>query len=245
MKAKIEDKKEIAKNVLQIDLSLIDQPLLFKPGQYLSVTLPDMYYTDERGNIRYFSICTAPQLKGETWQFSIATRLSTSAYKRSLLRLLFGREVILGTVSGEMLLPDNFDQELVMIAGGMGITPFMSMLRWLNTQVQSQQWPQSVTLFYVNRSEELTPFLPELKTYARKIKNFNLHLAMTEQSDWAGYDRLVDHEMIRKQITDYKDAYYLVAGPTGMIMKIINNFDRLGISANHYKSEEFIGYNNE
>ena len=242
MKAKIDNKKEIAKDILQVDFTVLKQPLVFLPGQYLSITLPEMYYTDDRGNIRYFSICTSPELNHETWQFSITTRLSSSAYKRSLLRLLFGREVDLGMVSGEMILPNKPEQAIVMIAGGMGITPLMSIMRWLQAQAKDRRWPRTVTLFYVNRNEEVTPWLPELRDYDRKIKNFNLHLAMTEQADWQGPDRLADHEVIRKQINDYKNAYYLVAGPTSMVMKVANNFDRLGIKPENYKLEEFVGY---
>lgn len=239
LKAKIKDKKEIAKDVMQFDFEVVDQDLEFLPGQYLSITLPEMFYTDSRGNIRYFSMSSSPSDKT---LFSIVTRWSASAYKKSLMRLGFGREVILGNVSGQLILPASQDKQVVMIAGGMGITPFMSMVRWLNEQIKNKQWLYQVTLIYINRNEESTPFLPELKTYHKKVDNFKLHLAMTQQTDWTGDNRTVNHEMIKEQVDDYKQAHYLVAGPPGFVMHTANNFDKLGLKPEQYILEEFIGY---
>ncbi|MFH1412611.1 MAG: FAD-dependent oxidoreductase [bacterium] len=239
MRAKIKDKKEIAKDALQVDFEMINQELEFEPGQYFSITLIDMLYTDDRGCIRYFSICTPPSQK---MGFSIVTMLSNSAYKRSLLRMGFGHEVELGSINGNMILPKDKSQQIVMIACGIGITPFMSMMRDLHEKVSDKHWLRNVTLFYSNNNEESAIFLPELKGYHKRVKNFKLHLIMTHQPDWKGYDRPVDHEMIKDHVLEYKQAYYLVAGPTSMVMNVANNFDKLGIKPEHYVLEGFVGY---
>lgn len=239
MKAKIADKKEVAKDVLQFDFVVEDKDFAFTAGQYLSITLPEMYYNDSRGNIRYFSLCSSPSLLPN---FSIVTRWSTSAFKRSLSRLGLGREVILGSISGNLILPPDPSAHVVMIAGGMGISPFMSIIRRQQEQTKEQAWLQKITLLYINHNEESTPYLPELRSYAKKIKNFHLHLAMTNQIDWTGDKRTIDHEMIKEEVVDYKQAYYLVAGPPGLVMHVANNFDKLGLKPEQYRLEEFIGY---
>ena len=238
MFAKLKDKKEIAKNVLQIEFELVDGELAFQPGQHLSITLPEMYYTDDRGNIRYFSLVTPPSYKTG---FVITTRLSNSAYKRSLLRLLFGREVYLGSVSGSLVMPPG-SQPLVMIAGGMGVTPFMSMIRHLAEQATEAALPRPVYFFYSNHNEESTPFLPELRSYDKKLNNFSLLLSMTQQADWQSETQHIDAAMIKQAVSDYKAAYYLVAGPTTMVLGTANNFDKLGLKPDQYRLEEFVGY---
>lgn len=245
LKAKIVDRKEIAQGVIEVDWQILPaspaggdkKTLQFLPGQYLSITLPELFFPDPRGAIRYFSIITPPSLNTS---FGIATRLSPSGYKRSLMRMSFARIVELGSVSGQLLLPADDQRRVVMIAGGIGITPFMSMLRYL----QEKKSTQPITLLYTNRNEESTPFLPELKNYVRKIDNFQLHLIMIEQPDWQGDSLPLNHETIKTQVPDYKQAYYLVSGPNSFVMAVTNNFDRLGIKPDQYSLEEFVGYKN-
>ena len=89
LKAKIIDRKEIAQGVIQLDWQILDkQELRFSPGQHFSITLPELFYPDPRGPIRYFSIILNPE--APTNHFSTVTRLSKSGYKRSLMRLSFG-----------------------------------------------------------------------------------------------------------------------------------------------------------
>ena len=126
----------------------------FTAGQYLTITLPDPLYTDEKGNSRTFSIASPPQDAG---RLVIATRMTGSALKRSLAEAPLGTPVSIFGPAGDFTLgPDP--TPVVFIAGGIGITPFRSML----LDAAARGLPHRITLIYSNRTPEGAPFHEEL-----------------------------------------------------------------------------------
>jgi len=236
LKANLLTKTKLARDTMQFDFQLPEaDELIFRPGQFLSIALPKVRTRGDEGNVRYFSLVSSPN---EKKKFSIATRFSSSAFKQALFGLSLGEEVEMGGVGGQMILPETADQELVFIAGGIGITPFMSMLSF----VKEAQTGQQITLIYSNRNRPIAPYLDELEKLTEDLSNFKLLVTMTEDEYWPGEKRLVDYEFIKEHITDYKAKKYFVAGPPGMVLAMANNFDRLGITKEHYILEEFFGY---
>ena len=112
----------------------------------------------------------------------LCTRLRDSAFKRSLAELPVGAEVDVEEPKGSFLLPEDTDQQYVFIAGGIGITVFRCMLRY----IAEEKLPYRITLVYSNRDRESTPFLDELVELEQAIPNLEVVLTMTDDPAWDG-----------------------------------------------------------
>jgi hypothetical protein len=128
VRAVIKEKREVAKGTLLVVFDLLGEEVDFKPGQYFWVTLLDPPYDDEKGPRRHISVVTSPNERGV---LGLCTRLRDTAFKRSLAELPIGAEVDVEEPKGTFLLPDDTDQPYVFIAGGIGITVFRCMLRYI------------------------------------------------------------------------------------------------------------------
>src|SRR5687767_225860 len=145
MRAQLKEKQEIAKGTLLATFDLLGQDVEFKPGQYFFVTLPDVGHQDERGLRRHITVVTSPNEAGVV---GFATRMRDSAFKRSLSELPVGAEVELEPPKGSFALPEGTSRPLVFVAGGIGITVFRSMLRYIREEGLSHR----ITLVYSNRT---------------------------------------------------------------------------------------------
>lgn len=224
----------MADNTLMVAFKL-DQEITFKSGQYIFVTLPELLYPDERGPKRQFSITNAPFLKN---QIIITTRLSESGFKKNLNELPLGSEVELGPIAGAFTLPDDTSKPLVLIAGGIGITPFMSMLR----HIAKEKLPYKITLIYSNRNQSSTAFLDELQNYKLLTINYKLILTMTEDPAWTGEKRKVDASFIKEYFPAVNESLYFVVGPPGMVDAVQRSLLEAGVLPENIKIENFTGY---
>ena len=188
MQARINEKHDVAKGTLFVTFDLLGEQVDFKPGQYFFVTLPDAGHQDDRGLRRHFSVVTSPNDK----VLGLATRMRDSAFKRTLRELPIGTEVDVEQPKGDFVLPEDTSRPLVFIAGGIGITVFRSMLRY----IREEALPYRVTLVYSNRDRDSTAFLDELRELEREISDFRLILTMTQDPDWDGETRKVDTQFV-------------------------------------------------
>src|SRR5439155_13633590 len=131
---------------------LLGEEVEFTPGQYFFVTLLDPTYDDERGARRHFSVVTSPNERG---RLGFCTRLRDSAFKRSLAELPVGADVEVEEPKGNFLLPEDTSQDYVFIAGGIGITVFRCMLKY----IAEENLPHRVTLIYSCRDRESAAFM--------------------------------------------------------------------------------------
>jgi ferredoxin-NADP reductase len=236
MQAKIKDKREVAKGTLMVEFDLLGQEVGFTPGQYFWVTLLDPPYDDDKGPRRHITVVTSPNDRGV---LGLATRVRDSAFKRSLAELPVGTEVDVEQPKGDFLLPKDTEQEYVFIAGGIGITVFRSMLRY----IAEEGLPHRVTLVYSNRDVESTAFLGELKELEEANPNLRLVLTMTEDPAWEGESRRIDAAMLRDHLGDDLGAYtYLIAGPPGMVEAMEKTLAEAGVPEEQVRPERFSGY---
>lgn len=234
MVGKITDKKEVAADTLMVTFQL-EEDFIFKPGQYIFLTLPKLNYTDERGPKRQFSINNDPSLKN---QIIITTRLSESGFKKTLNELPVGAEVELGPVAGAFTLPDDISRPLVLIAGGVGITPFMSML----SHIVKMKLPYKITLIYSNRNQASTAFLDEIRNFPFSIFHFQLILTMTEDPTWTGEKRKVDAQFIKEYFQNVNENLYFVVGPPAMVDAVQRSLFEADVLPENIKIENFTGY---
>lgn len=224
------NKEEIADGTLAVHLS---KPAGFdhKPGQWVRVTLPT------NGESRVFSIVSAPHEP----ELIIATRLSDSAFKRALKDLPQGAELQLAGPNGNFTLHEEVRAPAVFIAGGIGITPFMSMIRHAAHTASTQK----ITLFYSNREPSAAAFLGELEEMARANPNFTLVATMTglaEGATWQGETDLSDAAMLARHLPDLDVPNYYCVGPAGMVGATKEMLESAGIAKGRIAFEQFTGY---
>lgn len=235
MRARIKEKREVAHGTLLVSFDLQGGKLDYRPGQYFLVKLIDPPYTDERGARRHFSIVSTPAEQGI---ITMTTRVRESAFKRSLNEMPVGAEAEVGPVAGDFVLPENPSQPLVFVAGGIGITPFFSMIR----HVKEQRLGHKITLLYSNRDRESTAFLDELQALAREMRNLKLVLTMTADPDWPGEKRRIDAQFIRDHVADPPSCRYMIAGPGGMNEAMEKAIREAGVPRENIAVEVFTGY---
>src|ERR1019366_4662283 len=155
---KLKDRKEVAEGTMAFRF---EKPSgwAFKAGQYLDMTLLDPSETDSEGNVRSFSIASAPH--EET--LMVATRMRNTAFKRVLRTMPLGTAVKIEGPSGDLILQNDVTRAAVFLAGGIGITPFRSMI----CLAAAQRLRHQIFLFYSNRRPEDAPFLDELQSLER------------------------------------------------------------------------------
>lgn len=130
----------------------------FKAGQAIDLILLDPPETDAKGNRRAFSIVSAPHER----EITVATRVRDSAFKRVLQRLAPGAKMQVEGPFGSLTLHGNRSRPAIFIAGGIGITPFVSILR----QALYEALPQAMTLLYSNRSPGTLPSSPSCRSWS-------------------------------------------------------------------------------
>jgi ferredoxin-NADP reductase len=232
----IKEKRLVAEGTLLVIFDLLGREVDFKPGQYFWVTLLDPPYEDEKGPRRHISVVTSPDERGV---LGLCTRLRESAFKRSLAELPIGAEVDVEDPKGTFVLPEDTDQPYVFIAGGIGITVFRCMLRF----IAEEQLPYRVTLIYSNRDRESTAFLDELGELEQAIPNLRVVLTMTDDPGWEGEKRRIDADFLRDYLGDQLQSFtYLIAGPPGMVEGVVGTLEAEGVPEERLMPARFSGY---
>lgn len=210
----------------------------FKPGQSADVTLSNPPETDSEGNTRTFSIASSPFEN----QLIFATRMRDTAFKRSLKKVMLGTPVKIDVAMGSFTLHKNSAKPAVFLAGGIGITPFLSILR----QADHDRLSHKLYLFYSNRRPEDAPFLDDLQRLERSNPNFQLICTMTEmlmsQKEWKGETGLINKEMLSRYLTNLQGPIYYVAGPPAMVTGMRELLVGAGVDEDDIRTEEFAGY---
>src|SRR5580765_6600634 len=222
MRAKIKEKREVAKGTLMVVFDLLGEEVDFRPGQYFWVTLVDPPYDDEKGPRRHISVVTSPNERGV---LGLCTRLRDTAFKRSLAEMPVGADVDVEQPKGNFLLPEDAETPYAFIAGGIGITVFRCMLRYIT----EDGLPHRVTLVYSNRDRESTAFLDELTELEQQNPNLRLVLTMTDDEGWQGEHRRIDDEFLRDHLGDLSSFKYMVAGPPGMVEAMVETLKQAGV----------------
>jgi ferredoxin-NADP reductase len=234
MKATVAEKREVAKGTLLV-LFAVDNYPPYRPGSYFWVELPDRGHQDEKGLRRHISLVTSPT---ETGVVGLATRLRDTAFKRTLRELEVGDEVTVEEPKGSFLLPEDASGDYVFIAGGIGITVFRSMLRY----IADEGLPYRVTLVYSNRDRESSAFLDELEELERRIEGLRVVLTMTDEEGWEGETRQLDAEVLRELLGGLEDRQFLVAGPPQMAEGVSESLLAAGLPEARVVTDAYSGY---
>ena len=234
MRATVRETREVAKGTLLALFDVDDYPD-YRPGAYFWVELPDRGHEDEKGLRRHITIVTSPTEEGVV---GLATRLRDTAFKRTLQELSPGDELQVEEPKGSFLLPEDTSQPYVFVAGGIGITVFRSMLRY----VADTGGPYEILLLYSNRDRESAAFLDELAELEAQIAGLRVVLTMTDDDAWEGEHRRIDEPFLRDYVGDLARFHYFVAGPPGMVGGVGETLEAAGVPEDLVTLGRFSGY---
>src|SRR3989344_2970764 len=197
----------------------------FKAGQTVDIILIDPPETDAEGNSRTFSIASAPSDP----DIVIGTRLRDTAFKRVLKNMEPGAEVMIDGPFGSFTLHNDLAKPAVFLAGGIGITPFRSILR----EAAAQKLPHRIFLFWSNRRPEDSPWRGEFVKREARSAQREVILTMTEPEKstarWTGETGYITAEMMRKYLPDFTGAIFYLAGPPQMVFVMRDMLDAAGV----------------
>lgn len=203
-----------------------EEALSWKPGQYMHVMLPHEN-ADDRGTERWFTISAAPFEINP----SITTRIAAdkgSSFKHALTALKAGDSVEVDYVDGDFTV-DDAEKEYVFIAGGIGITPFHSILK----EADHAGVKFNVTLIYANRDENV-PFKMEIDSFASRNPNLHVHYLTSPQQ--------IDEASIKEIVSDLMKPIFYLSGPEPMVKSLADVLKNMSIPAEHVKLDDFPGY---
>ena len=212
----------------------------YKAGQFVDITLLNPPETDAEGNTRGFSISSAP----EEPTIMVTTRLRDTAFKRVLRKMPLKSEVRIEGPFGNLTLHKNAARPAVMLAGGIGITPFRSII----VNSTKEKLAHRIFLFYSNRRPEDTAFLQEFQALETQNANFKLIATMTEVEKsacpWKGEVGMIDHKMLDRHLKAWYSAgpIYYIAGPPQMVRDLQTMLTKAGVDSDDTRAEEFSGY---
>ena len=235
--AKLKKREEVAEGTMAFHF---ERPAGFEftAGKFISVTLIDPSETDAEGNKRAFSIASAPSEA----DVMVATRMRDTAFKRVLKTMPLGTAVKIQGPFGTLTLHTDAARPAVFLAGGIGITPFRSIL----LHSTEQRLPHRLFLFYSNRRPEDAAFLDELEKLGRANPNCTFIGTMTEMAkshqQWHGEEGYITKEMLAKFINDLTKPIHYIAGPPAMVDALQKVLNDAGVDRNNIRAEEFAGY---
>lgn len=211
----------------------------FMAGQAIDLILSDVSPATDDPNARHaFSIVSAPSED----HLAVATRMRESLFKSALKSLPLGSQVQIDGPFGSLGLHKDRARAAIFIAGGIGITPFVSILR----QATIEQLPQRLILLYSNRRPEDAAFLVDLQYLEEQNPNFRLVATMTamhlSSRTWPNQTGMITANLVKEVVGDLPKPIFYVVGPPGMVQAMCQTLGQVGADANDIRSEEFSGY---
>jgi ferredoxin-NADP reductase len=238
---KLQNRCDVAERTMALRFEK-PEGFIFKAGQFIEMTLTNPSQTDAEGNQRAFSIASAP----EEGTLLVATRMRDTAFKRVLGSMPIGTQVKVEGPFGNLVLHNDRARAAVFLAGGIGITPFRSIL----LQIIKQRLQYSVFCFFANRRPEDAPFLEELEALQRRYVQrpywITIVPTMTDMShsdhSWNGETGRIDASMLARHLKSAASPIYYLAGPPEMVKGLHTMLNEAGVGDDDIRSEEFAGY---
>lgn len=214
-----------------------DKKIKFKAGQYLEWTIPDSG-ADSRGNRRYFTLASSPTESDVV--IGVKFYPKPSSFKQKLLSMKEGATVIASQRAGEFILPEDKNKKLVFIAGGIGVTPFRSIIQYLIDKGERR----NIIIFYSNKSFDDIAYKD---IFDKAYENLNIKTVYTltdtqTPSSWTGNKGFIDTHMISLEAPDFKERVFYISGPHSMVTSFKDTLHKMNVPRSHIKVDFFPGF---
>jgi ferredoxin-NADP reductase len=211
---------------------------IFKPGQYLEWTLPSTR-TDGRGNRRYFTIASSPT----EVEIKLGIRFNEpgSAFKKQIKGLKTTDVIAAGQLVGDFTLPEDKSKKLVFVAGGIGVTPFRSMIKYLIDKNEKRD----IVFFYANKTEGEIAYKDIFDEAEQKLGVTIVYIISDEKnipSSWRGEKGRITEVMLNKYVPDITARTFYISGPNGMVENYKKLLARLKIKPTSIVTDYFPGF---
>ena len=224
--------KDVAKNTREFIFTK-PEGMRFRPGQYLEWTLSHKK-PDNRGIRRYFTIASAPH--EDTLRLVVRFSENGSTYKKALRQLEPGDHITASQLAGDFLLPDETDKKLAFVAGGIGITPFLSHLG----HIAHQDVQRDIVLFYCNKTQEEIAYSKLFNNLSEAGHCRVVHALEHEKKP--GYEHgFLTEEILAKHVPDYQDRLWYLSGPPGMVYAYSSLLRKIGVRKSSIVCDFFPG----
>ncbi len=212
--------------------------LKFQPGQYMEWTLPHKH-SDSRGTRRFFTLASSPT--ESELHLGVKFYPNSSTYKRALATISAATPIAAGQLGGDFVLPRNPHRKLVFIAGGIGVTPYRSIIKYLLDNNQTRP----ITMLYAARNGKNVVYSDIFEEARTKIGLKIIYALSDSTAQYA--TPFVRHgnvsaELIQQEIPDYLKRLFYVSGPPAMVSSITHSLRQLGVHSRNIKTDLFSGY---
>lgn len=208
------------------------RPVRFEPGQYLELHLP--HRGDSRGSRRTFSLASAPVAN----TVAVATRVPerSSSFKRELAALDPGTTVRATGIGGDFVLPADPSAPLLLVAGGIGITPFAS---WI-AQLRAEGQQRDIVLVYAVSDPQQVPYR-ELLAYAGvRVVLVSRDAPAALPEGWSHVSGRLTAESLRAAVPDARVRRGFLSGSPAMVDALRPVLRSVGVT--HIRTDAFSGY---
>ncbi len=209
----------------------------FAPGQFMEWTLGHRD-PDRRGNRRYFTLASTPS--EHHVRLGVKFYQAPSTFKKAMLSMKKGQQIVAAQLGGEFVLPQNPKERCVFIAGGIGITPFRSMIKYLLDTGQKRP----ITLFYANKRGDEVVYRDVFDRAERELGIRTIYTVTEPRSlpaSWKGEVGRISAELIKAKVPQYENCVFYISGSPDMVNSFKDLLKELGIRNSRIKTDYFPG----
>ncbi len=205
----------------------------FASGQFFFVTIK----VKGQDALHHFTLSGSPT---DQQYLEFTKRITSSDFSQTLNSTKPGDWAHVSGPAGSFILPAE-PQPLAFVSGGIGITPLRSMLRYIT----AKQLPYDVVLLYGNNSYDDIVFRDELKDMENAHHSLRVEFVLSGgvvPPGWKGQTGMINQEMVRKVVPDFKQRLFFVSGPPKMVLALSEAIVGLGVAGDRVKRDSFTGY---
>lgn len=231
MKVTFDHKLPIAKNIVSFYFRP-DKHVRYTAGQFIEMTLPHAS-PDERGQKRWFTLSSSPSEE----LLTITTKFpkgQTSTFKQTLQKLKKRQIVQMSDPMGDFVLPKDKTIPLNFIAGGIGITPMHSMIKWLVDTGEKR----NISLLYAANTLDEMAFTELFDEYGLDVTV----VLSNPPKEWTGETDRLNGSKVLELVPRQKNTLYYISGPEPMVESLVNELTDLGISPKNLVGDYFPNY---
>lgn len=230
------------KNRLTADtVEFVFQPngnLSYQPGQYMEWTLPHTS-PDQRGSRRYFTLASSPT--EQNLAIGVKFYDKSSTYKNALIDMTTDNQIVASQVSGDFVMPKDPNQKLAFIAGGIGVTPFRSMIKFLIDTNQARD----VSMLYAARTVADFAYKETFEQARAQLGTHILYVASSQNTTISEANTMsgtISADLIQQTMPDFKERVFYISGTHAMVEAVQESLMSIGVSHTHIKIDFFPGY---